>query len=652
MFRDQSAQNRIKGEQGMKSRTFWVLAILVIASMVFTACAAPTATAPAGEAAAPGGESATSAEDLTRPHPMLSDINVRHAIAHCIDRDALLQAVYPYVDAETLPTLRMDTFLPKTHWAYSGPYTDYEFSVEQGSALLEESGWVLPEGAAYREKDGETLQLTLTTTNSQFRQTWAAVVEQQLAACGIALIRQHTPASWWFGDTTGLARRDFELGAFAWVGQTDPAGRTLYACDQIPTPRNEWEGQNGMGWCNEVANQAVILATNTINQEDRVPFYDTLQQEFAKDMVSLPLFQRAEAEAWSLNLQGLVVDPTEYGTASGKDWSLADGGDTVVIGFSQEPASMFDLVESAAVQRQASQLGRGIYNTQYNYDYQAYLQDGLSTLESGLATNEMVTVAEGDMVYDAAGQPVTLTTGTEVIVDGETVAWDGASELQLPQLVVTYKWLPHTWSDGVPATVADFELAFRINCDPASGATTFTTCEAIQGVEYGTGEAIEYTVTYLPGVQDPNYMIAPFSISPSAASYPSHQVISDGRNLADVPAAEWATLPEIAEKPLSIAPFVITEWIKGQSMTLEANPYFFGGTPGLQRIVIVFVQDTTQLVAQLISGDVDYVEKATLAGGAEVQLVKDAAEQGQLNFEIIASPTWEHIDMNLFVKEQ
>jgi len=633
----------------MKSRTFLVLAILVIASMVFTACAAPAATAPAGGEAA-GGEAA-SAEDLSRPHPILSDIRVRQGIAHCIDRDALLAAVYPYVDAETLPTLRMDSFLPKSHWAYNGPYQDYEYSVEKGSALFEEAGWALPEGAAYREKDGATLQLTLTTTNSQFRQTWAAVVEQQLAACGMAIIRQHTPASWWFGDTTGLARRDFELGAFAWVGQTDPAGRTLYACEQIPTPGNNWEGQNGMGWCNEAASEAIVLANNTLNQEDRKAPYDIVQQEFAKDMVSLPLFQRAEAEAWSLNLQGLVVDPTEYGTASGAGWSLADGGDTVVIGFSQEPASMFDLVESAAVQRMASQLGRAVYNTQYSFDYQPVLQDGLSTLDSGLATNELVTVAEGDMVYDAAGQPVTLTVGTEVIVDGEKIAWDGSSELQLPQLKVTYKWLPHTWSDGVPASVADFELAFKINCDPASGATSFTTCEAIQNIEYGTGDNIEYTVTYLPGVQDPGYMVAPFSISPASASYPSHQVISDGRSLADVPAAEWLTLPEIAEKPLSIAPYMITEWVKGQSMTMEANPYFYGGEPAVKRVVIVFVQDTTQLVAQLISGDVDYVEKATLAGGAEVQLVKDAAAQGQLNFEIIPSPTWEHIDMNLFVKE-
>lgn len=630
----------------MKNRKFILMAILVIASMVFTACAAPAPVVTTGETAAAGGEAAGAFEDVSRPHPYLSVLEVRRAIAHCIDRDALIAAVYPYVDDTVKPTLRMDTGWPKTHWVWDGPYPDYEYDVAAANALLDEAGFVDDDGDGYR------FELTMTTTTAQFRQTWAAVVEQQLADCGILLIRQHVPASWWFGDTTGLQVRDFELGAYAWVGQTEPAGRTLYACDQIPTPANNWEGQNYMGWCNPEANNAIVLATNTLAREDRKVAYDKFSEIFGTDMVSLPLFQRAEAEAWSLNLEGMVTSETEYATASAFGWTLADGGDTTVFGFSQEPASMFDLVESAAVQRQASQLGRAIYNTQYDYDYQPLLQDGLSTIESGKATNEMVPVVAGDMVYNTAGEPVELAEGTEVIVDGETIAWDGTSELSLPQLVVTYSWLPHKWSDGVDATVDDFKLGIDISCDPESGATTFTTCDMMQNVEYATDGSLSYTITWLPGVQDPTYYIAPFSVSPSSASYPSHQVLADGRTLADVPANEWSTLPEIAEKPLSIAPWYISEWVKGQSMTFEANPYYFEGEPAIKRIVIVFVQDTTQLVAQLLSGDVDYVEKATLGGGAEVELVKAAGEAGNLNFEIIPSATWEHIDFNMFIKEK
>jgi ABC-type transport system substrate-binding protein len=648
----------------MKTKRFLALTILAIVTLVIGACVpAPSSQAPAEAAPAAaettGEEQASGAEDYTTPHPILSDERVRKAIAHCIDRDALIDSVYTFVADDIKPTLRMDTFVPKDHWAYGGNITDYAYDPEAAAALLDEAGWTLPEGAEPGDgsiranAEGESLSLKFTTTNAQFRQTWAAVAEQNLAGCGIQMIRLHVPASWWFGDTTGLARRDFELGAFAWVGQAEPGGRTLYACDQIPLPSNNWEGQNGMGWCNETASRAIIAAGNQLEREDRIPAYHTFHEEFSKDMVSLPLFQRAEAEAWSNNLEGLVTDPTEYGSASADKWTLADGGDTVVLGLSQEPASMFSLVESAAVQRQISQMAIGLGNTQYSYDFQAVLQTELSTIEAGLATNDMVEVKAGDIVYSIDGEPVPLEAGTEVLVDGEVVAYDGSSTLQLPQLTVQYALNPYTWSDGTAGSIEDVKLAYQINCDRESGAVEFNTCDTWGTEEDQTsnitwGEDLSWTIKYWPGVQDPTYAVAPFTITGQTV-YPSHQVLADGRNLMDVPAAEWQTLPEIAEIPLSFGPFVITEWIKGQSITMEANPYYAAGT-GVQNIIVVIVEDTNQAVAQLLSGDIDYLEKATLGAGAEVQTVVDAAAAGQVQVEILPSPTWEHIDFNLFTK--
>jgi len=580
------------------------------------------------------------AEDYTTPHPILSDIVVRQAIAQCINRDELIASVYPYVADDVKPTLRMDTFLPKSHWAYSGGYTDYAYDPAAASASLEAAGWV-DGGDGIRAKDGNRLSLKFTTTTAQFRQTWAAVAEQNLKDCGIEIIRLHTPASWWFGDQTGLQRRDFELGAFAWVGQTNPSGRTLYACNQIPLPSNNWEGQNYMGWCNEEASQAIVAGNNTLVQAERIAAYDIVQKHFSADMVSLPLFQRAEAEAWSTNLLNFRSDPTEYSSANAGEWELADGGDTMVIGFSQEPSTMFGLIASSAVQRQVAQMSQGMLTSQYSYDYQPVQQDGLSTLESGLATNEMVEVKAGDMVYNVDGEPEELAAGTKIIVDGETVEYDGSSVVSLPQLVVNYKVKPFTWSDGVAASAADMELAHKIDCDKDSGAVSYITCEAMQSVTFGPD--VEATVTYLPGYQDPTYFLSAIGL------YPSHQVLSDGRNLADVPAAEWATLPEIAEKPLSFGPFVITDWVKGERIEMEVNPYY-EPAPKVQKVIVVIVQDTNQAVAQLLAGDLDYLERATLGGGAEVQTVIDAAAEGKVNVEIIPSPTWEHIDMNLYTK--
>jgi len=630
----------------MKTKRFLTLAIITVVTLVFSACAPPPSSAPAGSAPAANAP-AGGTGDFTVPHPILSKLEVRQAIAQCIDRDALIASVYPYVEDKS--SLRMDSFLPKTHWAYKGPYQDYPHDVEAAGKLLDAAGWKYPEGeqagpGVYRQDaNGNSLKLTLTTTNAQLRQTWAAVAEQNLAECGILLIRQHVPASFWFGDTTGLKRRDFELGAYAWVGQADPGGQTLYACNQIPTPKNNWEGQNVMGWCNQKASDAIVLANNTLKRDERIKAYDIVEQEFGKDMVSLPLFQRAEAQAWSNKLEGLKVDPTEYGTASAVNWKMSDGGDTAVLGFTQEPSTLFQLVVDAAVAREVGQLIFSLGTTQYNYDYQPVTQKALSTIESGAATNTEVDVKPGDMVWTADGDAAKLEKGTKIVLNGETKEYDGSSPLKLPQLTVKYAFSDTTWSDGTPVSQDDFKLGYKINCDPDSGATTFITCHSIGNVEWGNG--LEFTVTYVPGNQNPTYYLAPSVIS----SYPSHQKLSDGRMLKDVPAKEWQTLPEVTEMPLGDGPYVVKSWQKGQNMQLTVNPHY-QPQPAIKNITIVFIPDTNQAVAQLISGDVDYLDTASLGGGPEVQTVLDATKEGKVKSQIVASPTWEHIDFNLYSK--
>ena len=431
----------------MKTKKFLVLALLAILTLVVSACAPAAGVPGAAPAAAPatGGEAASAGtEEYTTPHPILSDLKVRTAIANCLDRDALIASVYPYVEDQE--ALTMDSWIPKTGWAYGGPYEFPKFDPDAGKALLEEAGWTQAEGANVRTNaNGEQLSLKLTTTNAPFRQTWTAVAIQQLADCGIQVIPTYAPASWWFGDTTGLRRRDFELGAFAWVGQAEPSGRSTYACDQIPLPSNNWEGQNYMGWCNDTANEAIIKATNTLTRDDRKAAYNIHQQEFAKDVVSIPVFQRAEAEAWSTNVEGIDPDPTEYTTWNLADWKLKDGGDTIVIGMTQEPDSMWQAVStmaaSALVRKATGDNGGGdnarIY-FQRNYDFQPWLQDQLSTIENNLATNNDVEVKAGDKVYDVAGQPVTLEKGTKVFdKDGNQVEYDGTSPLTMKQLGVT-----------------------------------------------------------------------------------------------------------------------------------------------------------------------------------------------------------------------
>jgi ABC-type transport system substrate-binding protein len=152
-------------------------------------------------------------------------------------------------------------------------------------------------------------------------------------------------------------------------------------------------------------------------------------------------------------------------------------------------------------------------------------------------------------------------------------------------------------------------------------------------------------VTWLPGVQDPLYFLAPYGF------YPSNQPIESegpykGKTLKDVPAKDWATLPEVAEKPWSYGPYVIKEWVKGEKMVFEANPYYYRPVKTKNLVIAFLTPENAE--AQLLTGAVDLLGSETLAGLTE-QLV-NAEKEGKVKNYVIAGATWEHIDFNLWVK--
>ncbi len=511
----------------MKNKSMFALALIVIASMALAACQPQTIvqtvvveTTKEVQVIQTQVVEQTSVVEVqkgafTTPNPILGDLKVRQAMAYCTNKADLAKAGYPLLTDDQAKALVMDTFIPKAHWAYAGDenVTIYPFDVAKGSALLEEAGWTIGDADPVRSNaDGTVLALKFYTTTAAFRQAWAAVWEKQMADCGIQILRSHVPSSWWFGDTTGLAVRDFEIGAFAWVGQADPGGVSLWACDQIPLPENNWVGQNYMGWCNETASAAIKNANNTLDQAERKKWFTIVQQEYTKDVPAIPIFNRTETSAANANLVGFAPTPgEEYYTWNVQDWEIP-GKDTIVLGTPQEPASLYTLVESGYSAVIAAQLMGFRSYTSLNYAFQPELLNELPTIENGGALNNDVEAKEGDMVYDSGGNVVALAAGVKVIdATGAEVEYSSGT-VKMKQLVVTYKFREDIkWQDGSSLSQADLELAYKTTCDHESGATTFINCDKTANITFdGTSE----TVTLLPGVQDPLYSLPYYTFYP------------------------------------------------------------------------------------------------------------------------------------------
>lgn len=607
----------------------------------------PVAVTPT-QPTAPPGRGGSETRPYTAPHPILGDLRVRQGIAYCTNKIELINSVYPWLDDPAL--FEMDSFVRREHWAY--PHDDpdlvrYPFDLEKGRALFEEAGWTLAEGATYRTNAaGEEMALKFTTTTAQFRQTWAAVFEEQMKACGLRILRFHVPAAWWFGDTTGLMRRDFELGAYAWVQQSDPGGRALYACDQIPSPENGWKGQNYMGWCNPRADEAIRTATASVDPQVRREVYRIVQEEFTKDLPSLPLFSRMDMMvAMNAALQNLAPRPGEwYYTWNAAQWVIP-GRDTIVIGEDAEPPSLL-ILENAYFINVLRTLVTGVDYTNLNYEYQPVMLTQMPTIENGAAVNNIVEVREGESIVDADGNPVELKSGVRIRdAEGNEGEFTGGTA-QMKQLMVKFEFIDGlTWSDGTPVSKADYELGYHITCDPETGVATYWEiphpCDMIASVDFVSDTA--YVVTWKPGYQNPLYFLPPFS------RLPAHQTLDDGRKLAGVPTSEWWSLREVAETPLGVGPYVVQRWEHGKEMVLTANPFYYQGPPATPNIVVRFLWPTEQAIAALAAGEVDVLDAETITAEHAPQLL-EAQAAGKVRVYLMPSSTWEHIDFALFVK--
>ncbi len=88
----------------------------VIRETVVVRETAPTETTDEAGGAAEGATGAA-AGAFTTPHPILSDVKVRQALAYCTNRPELIESVYPFLGEEEKAQLIMHTHVPQGHWA-------------------------------------------------------------------------------------------------------------------------------------------------------------------------------------------------------------------------------------------------------------------------------------------------------------------------------------------------------------------------------------------------------------------------------------------------------------------------------------------------------------------------------------------------------
>jgi peptide/nickel transport system substrate-binding protein len=220
--------------------------------------------------------------DLNVDDPILSDVNVRKAIAYGLNYQDIINRVH-------LGVRKVDNtffFFPGSYYCKPNTYTP-GYDPAKAKQLLDAAGWVV--GAdGYRYKNGKKLSLELSTTTRQDRKDSAVVIQAEMKDIGIEIVPKFLSSTYFFG--TYCTHRMFQIAMFAWGGDpVDPSGYTIFGSDQIPTEANGWAGQNYTGIVDKTLNDAFYNATHNVDPVIRQKNYYVALQRLTELLPEIPL---------------------------------------------------------------------------------------------------------------------------------------------------------------------------------------------------------------------------------------------------------------------------------------------------------------------------------------------------------------------------
>jgi peptide/nickel transport system substrate-binding protein len=245
--------------------------------------------------------------DFNLDVPLLQNINVRRAIAHAINREALIDANLGGL------TSVLDSWIVPDQWAAApaDQLTRYGYDPTRAQQLLDEAGIVDTDGDGVREANGAPVSFQLLTTEgSPLRLAMAEGIQADLQAVGIGVNVEQLPTVDLYSLEGPLFRRGFELALFAWIAGPDPRGWERWSCVSVPNEGNGFTGNNFSGWCFFEADQAIRTATTSLDQAERAQAYLRQQQLFTQELPVLPFFQRVDVTIFAPSITGFQPDPT------------------------------------------------------------------------------------------------------------------------------------------------------------------------------------------------------------------------------------------------------------------------------------------------------------------------------------------------------
>lgn len=229
-------------------------------------------------------------------------------------------------------------------------------------------------------------------------------------------------------------------------------------------------------------------------------------------------------------------------------------------------------------------------------------------VDQGSANRQLTTlVRRGLLSYGPDGEVVpALASDYEVSEDGLTYTFTLRDGL--------------AFSNDEDLTSEDVKRTFEFLAVPENGAADQTSFANIAGIETPDDTTVVLTLS------EPQTALPKVIANPLNAIVPEEAVDTDG-------------------VPVGAGPFMVTDYKKGVSYTLEADPHYYeADSVELDKIVMTFMADAQTRVKALVGGQVDFIDYvpaadyATLENANGVTLDTAHGLYGALQFNLTEGP--------------
>jgi peptide/nickel transport system substrate-binding protein len=226
--------------------------------------------------------------------PALSDVRVRRALAHAIDRQAIVDHLRRGLATPA------DGLIPPLARAHEPGLTSYALDPQRARQLLDEAGYPDPDG----DGPAPRLRFTLKTSNIEFNRLQAAVVQQDLARVGVALEVRTYEFATLFAD---VIAGNFQLYFLQWSGGAlaDPdILRRVFHSSQAPPA-----GFNRGRFRSAKVDALLDEAATSLNPARRQAAFAEVQRVLADEVPYISLWHKTNFAIAQRALVGVRLSP-------------------------------------------------------------------------------------------------------------------------------------------------------------------------------------------------------------------------------------------------------------------------------------------------------------------------------------------------------